>query len=281
MKRRYHIGVVVAAICLLLFDCLKLGAEIPPSRIQRLDASVIKSRMRSSQKLRYGLPLREADRTSCRNVLSDIAHTERISCGGPYWISENLDLKFPCWVGWNVASHSIASTDFAPSAPGPELWQDYMTALMPKGSFNVNPELWKAVMSESVKWADETPAGGTAVVCGPVLGKMSDEIPKAFFVALCKRTNKALGYKSIAFLLPCFSAPSAIYKYSLSVNILERLTGYDFFPSLPSQVQELVENMTTYELFCSYQEERDYQEGPELPDNDFQELLYDMLEDMR
>ena len=93
-------------------------------------------------------------------------------------------------------------------------------------------------------WAREN--GDIYIVCGPVLykgrhktiGKHKVVVPEAFFKAvLCMRgTPKAIGF---------------IYKngdgnrpkgdYVNSVDEVERITGFDFFQSLPDDVEKAVE----------------------------------------
>ena len=47
---------------------------------------------------------------------------------------------------------------------------------------------------------------------------------------ICKRTLSSLGWKSIAFLVPATGPTDRdIYRYSLSVNTLERKIGYSGF----------------------------------------------------
>lgn len=276
--------IIIAGLSLTvasIFICSAQKADDIVIKTQKLNASIVKarSRMRASMRLRFGLPQHGVDRSNCRNILSDVNGAEKISCEGAYWMSWNEDLKFPNWVAWNVPTRSVSSTDVGPVMESPLRWVDYFTGRMPGDKPLVDNDLWSAVMEETSAWSDESPSGATVVVCGPMLKSLDNPVPSAIFVALCKRTGFRLGYKSVAFLLPCGkTARTPLYNYSLSVNILEKLSGYDFFPDLPPQVQEMVENMTTYELFCSYQEERDYQEGPELPDNDFQDVIYDLMD---
>jgi hypothetical protein len=59
----------------------------------------------------------------------------------------------------------------------------------------------------------------------------------------------------------------SIYAYSRSVNWLERNTGYNFFPRLPSHIQEIIEEMTASELLCPYQEF-----NPGLDDGPYREI---------
>ena len=100
------------------------------------------------------------------------------------------------------------------------------------------------------RWAHQY--GKVYVVCGPILykgkhktiGKNKVVVPEAFFkVVLCMEgTPKAIGF---------------IYKnedgnrpkgdYVNSVDEVERITGIDFFPSLPDDVEKKVEKTASPE----------------------------------
>ena len=97
-------------------------------------------------------------------------------------------------------------------------------------------------------------------------------------MALCRKSTKSLGWKSISFLIPEEGVVKgvSIYRYSMSVNRLEHMTGYDFFPGLPSHLQEIIEEMTSSELLSPVQEF-------DIPEADGveQERDWDMEEDYR
>jgi len=119
-------------------------------------------------------------------------------------------------------------------------------------------------------WAEERPKGAVQAVWGPYRDK--------WYIALCKKTRGGMGWKSIGFLVPPegMDAGKSVYAYSVSVNWLEFRTGYDFFPNLPAHLQEIIEEMTSAELLCPFQE---FDLGdPESPDR---EIDYDWEEDYR
>ena len=92
------------------------------------------------------------------------------------------------------------------------------------------------------QWILDSPRGKLSIVFGPH-GEDS-------FVALCKKSSKSLGWKSIGFILPkeMEENEGSIYRYSMSVNRLERLTGYDFFPrncSPPSRSSTVPKRMAS------------------------------------
>ena len=117
------------------------------------------------------------------------------------------------------------------------------------------PELLVPVWEEARKWAAEKPHSPTTVVYGPWRD--------GWFLALCRRTQSALGWKSIAFIVPAAGCPpGSVYQVSASVNRIEARSGYNLFTTLPSHLQDIVEEMTSAELFSPFQE-FDSQELPE------------------
>ena len=98
------------------------------------------------------------------------------------------------------------------------------------------------------QWQGEKPRETVHIVYGP--------LEKGYFAAICKKTRGALGWKSIAFVLPGEGQEpgTGIYAYSHSVNWLENRIGYNLFPKLPSHIQEIIEEMTASELLCPVRE---------------------------
>lgn len=96
------------------------------------------------------------------------------------------------------------------------------------------------------EWAGEKPQGPVYIVSGPVRGMQ--------FIAVCTRTRSSLNWKSIGFIVPKdgLHSDGNVWNYSCSVNWIEWLTGYDLFPKLPPNLQELVEEMTAAEHLCSF-----------------------------
>lgn len=76
-------------------------------------------------------------------------------------------------------------------------------------------------------------------------------------------------------LLPHYGLPMrSDGQMSVSVNRIESLTGCNLFTTLPSHLQEIVEEMTSAELFCPFQEF----DSQELPERDL-ELEFEVEHD--
>lgn len=105
-----------------------------------------------------------------------------------------------------------------------------------------------AVYDFCKSWALERPKSAIDVVYGPYRN--------GWYFALCKKTRRGLGWKTIAFVIPAGGIPAgkSVWDYSLSVNLLEFFIGYNLFPKLPRHLQETIEEMTAYEHLCPFQE---------------------------
>ena len=104
---------------------------------------------------------------------------------------------------------------------------------------------WKKLEEKCRTWANRY--GDIYIVAGPIfnepmtrtLGEGRIAVPDAFFkVVLClKGTPKAIG-----FLYKNDSSSQSMKDCSCSVDDIERITGFDFFTSLPDDIEDVVES---------------------------------------
>lgn len=110
---------------------------------------------------------------------------------------------------------------------------------------SLNSGLWNSIETDCRKWAQKY--GEVFIVCGPVFLKGNHEtiganrvaVPDAFFkVVLCMSgTPKAIGY-----IVRNQAGQKKRAAFVNTVNEVERITGIDFFPALPDDVEEQVES---------------------------------------
>ena len=293
-----------ALLCLSLPCALRAQEKAPlGTRVEKLKASRIEGRsLRGLRALRplYGIPVLSFNTGSYdadsrerepeilpTNVICGHSYAEKIGYSKRAWNSVNLDFDIPNWVAWDPDPFEAGDSLDRFSRQMAEYCSSDLRRSDP--AFRPDSLLLALVLEECRKWALEKPVGSISLACGPLVRNASDCRPYEYFVVVCKRTGKALGYKSIGFLIPPASdasetaAPGTAavnpYTLSTSVNTVEYKSGYDFFPGLPEGVQEYVEGMTTFELFCSYVEEAAYNEEPPDSDNDAMDALNDYLLD--
>lgn len=205
--------------------------------------------------------------------------SEQIIRKTSYIVSYNKDTKIPNWVAWHLtANHTdgpvrrISNFYEEESVPSPRATlEDYRGSgwsrghMCPAGdnkwsetamyeSFslvNVCPQnaslnsgVWNSIEIDCRRWARLY--GDVYIVCGPVfldrehetIGTNGVFVLEAFFkVVLCLNgTPKALG-------VICRNTDGSRKQdlYYNSIDQVERVAGYDFFPSLPDSIEEKVE----------------------------------------
>jgi endonuclease G len=213
-----------------------------------------------------------------RPAHSDIV-SEQIVRKTAYIASYNKDTKIPNWVAWHLtADHtdgpygrlgnfheeeSVASPratldDYRGSGwsrghlcpAGDNKWDE--TAMYESFSLvNVCPQnaalnsgLWNRLEIDCRRWARRF--GDIYIVCGPVFLNREHEkigtnevfVPEAFFkVILCLQgTPKAIG-----FVVRNNEGKKKRDQFINTVDDVERITGYDFFPALPDSIEDAVE----------------------------------------
>ena len=108
----------------------------------------------------------------------------------------------------------------------------------------LNSGVWNRIEMDCRKWAKKY--GDVYIVCGPVLlnrehetiGENKVVVPEAFFkVILCLQgTPKTIGY-----VVRNNEGKKKKDQFINTVDDVERITGYDFFPALPDSIENVVE----------------------------------------
>lgn len=111
-----------------------------------------------------------------------------------------------------------------------------------------NKYIWKAIEKLIREWAKE---GNTLyLVAGPVLadapfgtfGPNKVSIPARYYKAVLDVN----GERAIGFVIRNNVASGAPKSFALSVDELEKITGTDFFPQLPDELEKKVESSTDF-----------------------------------
>lgn len=162
------------------------------------------------------------------------------------YFHRDSETAFPNWICWNL--------DLATESSQRYKFEKFLA----DGQKLSCSEMLRATIDECYRWAWRKPYGNTNVVMGPLYNKNNGADPYAYFVAVCKKETlnvpMPLGYSSMAYLIPNNAPVKNVYEYSLSVHAVEHHSGYNLFSKLPKKVQAQVEEMTAYELLCSFQE---------------------------
>lgn len=109
----------------------------------------------------------------------------------------------------------------------------------------LNSGAWNTLENKERQWAKRDSA--LMIIAGPIyekndterIGQAKVRVPGAFFkVLLAPYLDTPRG---IAFVYPNMSAPGNMQDYAMSIDELEKITGYDFFPALPDEIENKVE----------------------------------------
>ncbi len=196
-----------------------------------------------------------------------------------YFLSYNRDTKLPNWVAWHLTTEhtegpykriNIYLEDNNVSVPratdedyqnsnwshghmcpaADNKWDsiamresNLLTNICPQHA-SLNSGLWNVIERDCRKWA--TKYGDLYIECGPVLlnrehetiGKNKIVVPEAFFkVILCLNPMP----KAIGFVVRNNEGTKKRDQYINTVDEVERISGIDFFPALPDDIENEVE----------------------------------------
>lgn len=197
-----------------------------------------------------------------------------------YVVSYNKTTLLPNWVAWHLTAERTegsakrSGVDFAEDTEVPEPratdWDYYnsgydrghmcpaadnkwskkameesflFTNMCPQNG-NLNRGDWNEMEMACRKWAKKY--GDLYIVCGPILykgkhktiGKNKVVVPEAFFKVVLRTGDNP---QAIGFIYKNTSGNRPKDSYVNTVDEVERITGIDFFPSLPDDVEKKVE----------------------------------------
>ena len=196
-----------------------------------------------------------------------------------YILSYNKDTKLPNWVAWHLtAEHTegvykrlhtyfedievpeprATDTDYRGTGwthghmcpAGDNKWDsgamresNILTNICPQ-TMKLNTGLWNSIEQDCRAWARKY--GDVFIVCGPVLLKKQHEtigknrvvVPEAFFkVILCLQGKP----KAVSHVVRNDNEKKKRDQFINTVDDVERITGIDFFPALPDDIENAVE----------------------------------------
>ncbi len=197
-----------------------------------------------------------------------------------YTVSWNKDLRLPNWVAWQLTRHEtkgsfsrkgisfqtdeeaegpqVNTFDYARSGydrghmcpSGDNKWSEQaqqecflMTNMCPQ-THTLNAGDWNSLEMKCRDWARHY--GSIYIACGPVpppgkprrIGQHKVAVPERFFkVVLCMKGEP----KAIGFIYDNDDEHHKMSAHATTVDEVERMTGIDFFASLPDNVERRVE----------------------------------------
>lgn len=205
-----------------------------------------------------------------------------------FTVSFNSDMHQPNYVAWELTCDEASATgvresDFAvdPSVDGSAALADYRNSGFDRGHMipaadvkwsreamrashyltNICPQYhklnagaWATLEGNCRTWAERDSA--IIIICGPILTDRMPRtigkdnvipVPERFFkVVLSPYSNPPRG---IGFLMPNAYVDGGVQTTAVSIDEVEAATGFDFFSSLPDEVEADVESQCAYHVW--------------------------------
>lgn len=212
-------------------------------------------------------------------VMPESTQSEMIDYTG-FTVSFNADKRQPNYVAWELtdeetegevprrtkfltdyrvkgcatdADYRRSGYDRGHMAPAADMkWSEkamddcfYFTNICPQDR-NLNSGAWGKLEAKCRQWAKRY--GSLVIVCGPVLtdampktiGPDKVPVPQRFFkVVLARDANPPM---AIGFIMNNGRVEGGMQQAAVTVDEVERVTGFDFFSSLPDDIENKVES---------------------------------------
>lgn len=127
--------------------------------------------------------------------------------------------------------------------------ETFLTSNISPQNHAFNAGVWNRLEQKVRYWAKKNK--GVFVITGGVLknglNSIGDEnvsVPEQFYKVLLDNTKGEI--KILAFLLPHEDSKFPLYKFVVSVDTIESLTGIDFFPQLEDNIEDKLEKSSSY-----------------------------------
>lgn len=198
-------------------------------------------------------------------------------------LSFNKETHVPNWVGWELLRNETNGSEsrsnkfwedqsvegcatlndyrrsgfdrghMCPAAD--QKWSDkamsdcFVLTNMAPQDHSLNSGAWKTLEDKERLWAQRDSA--LIIVAGPLY--LSDDVktigngvrvPDAFFKVMLAPYLPSP--RAIGFIYPNMSAPGNMQNYVVTVDEVERITGFDFFSSLPDSIETEVEAIASF-----------------------------------
>ena len=179
----------------------------------------------------------------------DIVYTDRKR---PYfYVDEKVKTKAAHWRSYKQSGydrgHLCPAGDRRASE---ELYNEtFLTSNISPQKHDFNAGVWNRLEQKTRYWAKKynhlfVVTGGVLKGKMKTIGKDKVAVPNQFYKVLLDYTKPEI--KAIAFLMPHKDSKRPLYEFVVSIDELEKLTGIDFFPELPDDIETTLEASSNY-----------------------------------
>jgi len=124
--------------------------------------------------------------------------------------------------------------------------ETFLTSNISPQNHEFNRGIWNKLEQQTRYWAKKY--DGVYVITGGILkenlktiGEERISVPEMYYKIIVDNSNG--NYKAIAFLIPNKNSNQSFYKYVVTIDEIEKLTGIDFFPNLRDVVEGPLESV--------------------------------------
>ena len=125
--------------------------------------------------------------------------------------------------------------------------ETFFTSNISPQDHDFNSGVWNRLEEKTRYWAEKY--DGIYVITGGVLtddlktiGKEDVSVPNYFYKILLTKD----GLRMVAFLVPHKDSNKPLYEFFTSVDVIEKMTGIDFFPKLEDEMENKLEMNSDY-----------------------------------
>lgn len=130
----------------------------------------------------------------------------------------------------------------------------YMTNICPQVKI-LNTGPWKRLEEKCRQWAQADSA--VYIVCGPVIdgkpieyiGDTRVYVPRRFFKVIVSPYSRPA--RGIGFIMPNGKVKGGMQACAVTIDSVERLTGHDFFRTLPDEIESDVESQCDFHYWST------------------------------
>lgn len=274
MRTFFKLFILTISFLIILVSCRKPHDKIERSNysnkhITKIDRLIKRNNRQESEIINDKLLIPDFNSSQKSNILYRTG----------YIASYNNNFRQPNWVAWHLTAEHVdgdvprdhsyyedvdvptpraTNEDYHGSGwsrghmcpAGDNKWSEkamresnLLTNICPQDR-SLNSGVWNKIEQDCRRWAKKY--GDVYIVCGPIFLKREHEtigenkivVPEAFFkVILCLQGEP----KAIGFVIRNNEGKKKRDQFINTVDDVERITGYDFFPALPDSIENMVE----------------------------------------
>ncbi len=245
----------------------------------RLSPGAIDKNFDTPQESESAIDLKELDKVTTHNDIPSVVKEYE-----GFTVDFNPENKTPNYVAWILQGHETEGAtarsnnfwtdreldgcpdtrDYSRSGydrghmcpAGEQKWSDdamnhsFVMANICPQKHELNTGAWKTLEDKERVWAKRDSA--IVIIAGPIydktdketIGKNKVRVPSAFFKVLLAPYSNPM--RAIGFVYPNMKCEGNMSNYAVTVDDVEKMTGFDFFSSLPDDIENDIESTMSF-----------------------------------